>query len=275
MKSQSIISICALAVTISAASCNNEEKAEPGTKKMAIKEENITYTADGVTMNGFVAYDSGSTEKKPVVLVVPEWWGLNDYSKGRARQLAELGYLAMAVDLYGDGKTADNPDSAGKLAMPFYQNPAMAKTRFDAALAKIKTYSQAGDKVAAIGYCFGGAMVLTMAKLGDDLTAVVSFHGNLNVVPANKDLLKSKILVCHGEADSIVKKDEVDLFKKQMDSIGANYTFKTYPGAEHSFTNPNSTAMHQKFPNLPVGYNAAADTASWKDMKDFFGTIFK
>jgi dienelactone hydrolase len=275
MRSQSLIGICALAVAISASSCNNEEKSEPETKKMAIKEENITYTADGVTMNGFVAYDSTSTEKRPVVLVVHEWWGLNDYTKSRVRQLADLGYLAMAVDLFGNGKTADNPDSAGKLAMPFYQNPAMAKTRFDAALAKIKTYSQAGDKVAAIGYCFGGGMVLTMAKLGDDLTGVVSFHGNLNVVPANKDLLKSKILVCHGEADSIVKKEEVDLFKKQMDSIGANYTFKTYPGAEHSFSNPNSTAMHQKFPKLPIGYNAAADTASWKDMKDFFGTIFK
>jgi dienelactone hydrolase len=275
MKPQSFIGICAVAVALSAASCNSEEKTEPETKTRGIKEENITYTADGVTMNGYVAYDSGSTAKRPIVLVVPEWWGLNDYSKGRAKQLAELGYLAMAVDMYGDGKIANNPNDALKLAMPFYQNPAMAKTRFDAAMAKIKTYSQAGDKVAAIGYCFGGGMVLSMAKLGDDLTGVVSFHGNLNVVPANKDLLKSKILVCHGDADSIVKKGEVDLFRKQMDSIGANYTFKTYPGAEHSFTNPNATAMHQKFPALPVGYNAAADTASWKDMKEFFMTIFK
>jgi dienelactone hydrolase len=274
MKSQSFIGICAVTVALSAASCNSEEKTEPETKKTGIREENINYTADGVTMNGYVAYDSGSTEKRPVVLVVHEWWGQNDYSRGRAKQLAELGYLAMAVDMYGNGKTADNPDSAGKLAMPFYQNPAMAKTRFDAALAKIKTYPQAGDKVAAIGYCFGGGMVLTMAKLGDDLAGVVSFHGNLNVVPANKGLLKAKVLVCHGADDKFVQQAEVDIFKKQMDSIGASYTFKSYPGATHAFTNPNATPMGQKF-NLPIAYNATADTASWKDMKDFFGTIFK
>jgi len=221
-----------------------------------------------------VVYDSGSTEKRPVVLVVHEWWGQNDYPRMRAKQLAEMGYLAMAVDMYGNGKTVDNPDDAGKLAMPFYQNPGMAKTRFDAALAKIKTYPQAGDKVAAIGYCFGGGMVLSMAKLGDDLTGVVSFHGNLNVVPANKDLLKAKVLVCHGADDKFVQQAEVDQFKKQMDSIGASYTFKSYPGATHAFTNPNATAVGEKF-KIPIAYNAAADSASWKDMKDFFGTIFK
>jgi len=250
-------------------------KKEAETKTAGIKEENITYTADSVTMTGYVAYDSGSMEKRPVVLVVHEWWGQNDYPRMRAKQLAEMGYLAMAVDLYGNGKTADNPGDAMKLAGPFYGNPQMAKTRFDAALAKIKSYPQAGDKVAAIGYCFGGGMVLTMAKLGDDLAGVASFHGNLNIVPANKDLLKAKILVCHGADDTYVTPAEVAQFKKQMDSIGASYTFKSYPGAVHAFTNPNATAMHQKFPDLNVMYNAAADSASWKDMKEFFSTIFK
>ncbi|MDP4262352.1 MAG: dienelactone hydrolase family protein [Bacteroidota bacterium] len=273
MRSQSFLAVCIIAA-LSLSSCNSEEKKEPEMKKPAIKEENITYSSDGVTMNGYVAYDSSITGKRPVVLVIHEWWGLNDYSKSRAKQLAELGYLAMAIDLYGNGKTADNPDSAGKLAMPFYQHPDMAKSHFDAALAKIKTYPQAGDKVAAIGYCFGGGMALTMAKLGDDLTGVVSFHGNLMVVPANKDLLKAKILVCHGADDKFVQQPEVDRFKKQMDSIGANYTFKVYPGANHAFTNPNATALGQKF-NIPLAYNAAADSASWKDMKEFFGTIFK
>lgn len=275
MKHRSLLATCLLTAIIFFTSCNNEKTTNDETRQPGIKEENVKYTADSITMNGFIAYDSGSTEKRPVVLVVHEWWGLNDYAKSRARQLAELGYLAIAIDMFGNGKTADNPDDAGKLAMPFYQNTSMAKSRFDAALTKIKTYSQAdGDKVAAIGYCFGGAMVLSMAKLGDDLDGVVSFHGNLNVVPANKDLLKAKILVCQGGADPFVPEAEVNQFKKQMDSISADYTLKVYSGATHSFTNPNATAIGQKF-NIPIVYNATADSASWKDMKEFFGKIFK
>jgi dienelactone hydrolase len=267
--------ICVLAIAVCFISCNNEETTKEEAKPSGIKEENVEYTGDNTSMNGFVAFDSGSTEKRPVVLVVHEWWGLNEYPKMRAKQLAEMGYFAMAVDMFGNGKTADNPDDAGKLATPFYQNISMAKSRFDAALAKIKTYSQAdGDKVAAIGYCFGGAMVLSMAKLGDDLDGVVSFHGNLNVVPANKDLLKTKILVCHGGADPFVPQTEVNRFKKQMDSIGADYTFNTYPGATHAFTNPDATAIGEKF-KIPIAYNPAADSASWNDMKEFFDKIFK
>ena len=254
---------------------SNNSKAAPEMKEPKLKEENITYTGDSITMNGFVVYDENTEGARPAILVVHEWWGLNDYSKMRARELAKLGYIAMAVDMYGNGKQADNPDSAGKLATPFYMNPQMAKTRFDAALAKLISYSQADvNKTAAIGYCFGGAQVLNMAKLGDDLKGVVSFHGNLNVVPANKDLLKAQILVCHGAADPFVPQAEADQFKKQMDSIGAKYTFKTYEGATHAFTNPNATAIGEKF-NIPIKYNAAADSASWKDMKNFFDTIFK
>lgn len=276
MKLSAVIGICTAAVALTASSCNNEEKKESETSTPAhgIKQEMVSYSADGVTMNGYVAYDSATSEKRPVVLVVHEWWGQNDYSRGRARQLAEMGYLAMAVDMYGNGKTADNPDSAGALAGPFYKDPAMAKRRFDAALEKVKSLPQAGGRIAAIGYCFGGGMVLTMAKLGDDLAGVVSFHGNLNVVPARKELLKANVLVCHGADDTFVPQAEVDAFKKQMDSIGAAYTFKSYPGAVHAFSNPNATAMGEKF-KIPIAYNAAADTASWNDMKTFFAEIFK
>lgn len=240
-----------------------------------IKEENVSYTADGLTMNSFVAYDGSTDKKRPAVLVIPEWWGLNDYAKGRAKQLAELGYIAIAVDFYGNGKTADNPESAQKYAMPFYKNPQMAKLHFDAALNKLKSYAQTDTtKIAAIGYCFGGAQVLNMARLGEDLKGVVSFHGNLVGVPADKKLLKAKILVCHGEDDKFVKPEEVAAFKQQMDSIGADYTLKTYPGATHAFTNPNSTAVGEKF-KMPIAYNAAADTASWKEMRGFFDRIFQ
>lgn len=259
-------------------SCNNasdEKDADADTTTTPqLKEENISYTGDNTTMNGFLVYDENKQGTRPAVLVVHEWWGLNDYTKTRARQLAELGYIALAVDMYGNGKTADNPTDAGNLATPFYENPQMAKARFDAALEKIKTYPQTDtSKIAAIGYCFGGAQVINMAKLGDNLKGVVSFHGNLAVLPANKDLLKADILVCHAADDPFVPQAEVDIFKKQMDSIGASYTFKAYEGTTHAFTNPQATAYGEKF-NLPLRYNAAADSASWNDMKAFFEKIF-
>jgi dienelactone hydrolase len=271
--------------------CNNQSSSpSPGTdtttstsdsamketaKAPSLKEEDVTYTGNGVTMDGYVVYDANKEGKRPAVLVVPEWWGLVDYPKMRARKLAELGYIAMAIDMYGDGKVADNPGDAGKMAGPFYQNLKMTKSRFDAALAKLKTYSQADtSNIAAIGYCFGGGVVLNVARLGENLKGVVSFHGTLIGAPADKNLLKAKILVCHGMADQLVKADEVEKFKKQMDSVGADYMLKQYPNATHAFTNPASDENAKKF-NMPVKYNAGADSASWNDMKDFFARIFK
>ncbi|HEV8286056.1 MAG TPA: dienelactone hydrolase family protein [Chitinophagaceae bacterium] len=266
------------------AACNNQPStpsttADSTVKETArspnLKEENVTYTGDSTTMNGYVVYDSNKEGKRPAVLVIHEWWGLNDYPKMRARKLAELGYIAMALDLYGNGKTADNPTDAGKLSGLIYGNTQMAKARFDAALNKLKTYSQVDtNNIAAIGYCFGGAIVLNMARLGENLKGVVSFHGNLIGTPANKNLLRAKILVCHGADDPWVKPEEVAQFKKQMDSIGADYSVKDYPHAVHAFTNPNATAVGEKF-NIPIRYNGAADTASWNDMKDFFDRVLK
>ena len=253
-------------------SCNpgKEESKVP-----VVKENAVAYSGDTVNMQGFIAFDETSDKKRPVVLIVHEWWGLNDYVKNRARQLAEEGYFAMAVDMYGDGKTAPNPELAGKMALPFYMHPDMAKSRFDAALAKVKTFPQAdATKIAAIGYCFGGAQVLNMARLGEDLKGVVSFHGNLSGVPLEKEMLKAPVLVCHGDSDKFVMPEEVAKFKHEMDSIHADYAFKTYPGATHAFTNPAATEMGKKF-DIPIEYNAKADAASWKDMKDFFEKIFK
>ncbi len=262
-------SISAFAILLSSCS-NDDKKKEVEMKEPILKEEKVTYTSDSVTMNGFVVYDENIKGVRPAILVLHEWWGLNEYAKMRARELAKLGYIAMALDMYGDGKTADNPDAAGKLAGPFYEDPMMAKARFDAALNKLKTYSQAdANKLAAIGYCFGGTQVLNMANLGEDLKAVVSFHGGLKVVQPDKNTLKATILVCHGGADPFVPQEEVTQFRKQMDSINANYTFKIYEGSTHAFTNPDATAMGEKF-NIPIKYNAVADTASWNEMKSFF-----
>lgn len=269
-----------LSIIICVTACNNAsnskaDKTDSNTASPKYKEEAITYAGDNVPMNGFVVYDEGSSAKRPAILVVHEWWGQNDYARMRARELAKLGYVAMAVDIYGNGQTADNPDSAGKAAMPFYQNPAKAKERIDAAIARIKTYAQVDtNNIAAIGYCFGGGILLNTVRLGDQLKGIVSFHGSLVGTPADKNLLKSKILVCHGGADPFVPQKEVDLFKKQMDSIGASYTFKSYDNALHAFTNPEATETGKKF-NIPIAYNAAADTASWKDMQVFLTDLFK
>jgi dienelactone hydrolase len=240
-----------------------------------IKEENVTYRDDTTTLNGFVAFNENSTAKRPAVIVVPEWWGLTEYPKMRARQLAELGYVAMAVDFYGNGIIAGNPGDAQKFATPFYTNPALGKSRMDAALLKLKSYSQVDtNNIAAIGYCFGGSMVLNAAKLGENFKGVVSFHGGLAGMAPKKELLKASILVCHGEADSFVPKADVDQFKKSMDSIGADLTFKSYPNATHAFTNPGADEYAKKF-KMPIAYNSAADSASYNDMKSFFEKIFK
>ena len=267
------------------AACNNNSKTTASNsnstdtsmeKSIVIKSENVDYTGDGVTMKGFVAYNEALSSLRPVVLIVPEWWGIGDYTRSRAKQLAELGYLAFAVDFYGEGKSVDSPDEAGKLAGPFYAPGSnIAQKRFEAALAKIKTYPQADStKIAAIGYCFGGAMVLNMARIGEPLKGVVSFHGNLVGIPVKKELLKADILVCHGEIDQFVPATEVATFKKQMDSVGASYTFKSYANATHAFTNPMADEKAKKY-KMPIAYNAAADTASFNDMKIFFNKIFK
>ena len=238
-----------------------------------LKEEKISYTLDGKNYNDVVVYDDNLKGKRPAILVVPEWWGLNDYTKSRAKQLARLGYIAMAVDMYGDGKNAANPKEAQQFASTYYKNPALTKTRLDAAISQLKSYPQTdSSNMASIGYCFGGFVVLNAAKLGAGLKGVVSFHGGLTGVTPDKNVLKAKILVCHGGADEF-ENPHVAEFKKQMDAIGADYTFKVYPDASHAFSNPAATVNGEKF-NMPIRYNEAADIASWNDMKEFFKKLF-
>jgi dienelactone hydrolase len=247
---------------------------EPAFVSPKIKEQVVTYNSDGITFKSYVAYDENISGKRPAILVIPEWWGLNEYARHRARQLAGLGYIAMAVDMYGDGKTASNPQEAQAFTKPFYSDPQLAKARLDEAIIQIrKNKFTDADNIAAIGYCFGGNVVLNAAKLGADLKGVVSFHGGLGGAPADKKLLKSKILVCNGEADNFVSQQSILDFKHSMDSIGANYQFRSYADATHAFTNPDATKTGKQF-NMPIEYNAAADEASWNDMKTFFLDLF-
>jgi len=238
-----------------------------------VKTDSVSVPADTTTMKCFVAYDENKSGARPIVLIVPEWWGLTDFTKAKAKQIAELGYFAMIVDMYGNGRIANDPKTAGNSAGPFYKNQQLATGRIKAALEKAKTYTQADtSKTAAIGFCFGGTMVLNAATLGTDLDGVVSFHGGLEGVKPSKDL-KSKILVCHGAADPFVPAKDVAVFKKQFDNAGVAYTFKEYPDAVHAFTNPDADQYAQKF-KIPVGYNVEADKNSWNDMKAFFAAIW-
>jgi dienelactone hydrolase len=231
-----------------------------------IKEETVTYTSGGVTLKGFMAYDERAKGKRPAVLVVPEWWGLNEYAKMRARELAGLGYIAMAVDMFGNGAVAADPKQAQEYTKPFYQDPELAKTRLDAAMEKLKENPQVDPgRIAAIGYCFGGYVVMNAAKLGANLNGVVSFHGGYGGAPVEKNLLKANLLICQGAIDKYAPLKAADAFVHQLDSIGAHYTFKVYP---------NATKLGQEF-NLSISYNAAADKASWNDMKVFLAGIFK
>ena len=278
MKRYTLISVCCFAFALLLVSCtnedNNKEADKTEVKTPKIKEETVTYSIDSLNMNNYVAFDENVEGKRPAVLVIHEWWGLNDYTKRRAKMLAELGYVAMAVDMYGNGRIGNDPGAAQNLAMPYYQHPDMAKKIFDRAVEELKKNPNVDQtKMAGIGYCFGGGMLLNFARMGEPLNGIVSFHGSLLGTPANKDLTKAEILICHGEADSFVNA-EVAPFKKQMDSIGKSYTFKSYPGATHAFTNPDATETGKKF-KMPIEYNAAADSASWNDMKEFFGRIFK
>jgi dienelactone hydrolase len=207
--------------------------------------------------------------------VVPEWWGLNDYTKMRVRKLAELGYIAMATDLFGDGKIASNPTEAQQFTGPFYKDPTLVKGLLDVALTKLMKYSQAdANNIAAIGYCFGGFVALNYAKLGADMKGVVSFHGGMGGVPVDKMLMKAKVLVCQGGSDKFVSQKDVDKFKYQLDSIGISNTVRVYANATHAFTNPDATVTGKKF-NMPIEYNPQADKDSWNDMKMFFEKIFK
>jgi dienelactone hydrolase len=246
-----------------------------GVPKPQIKEETVTYSANGVTLKGFIAYDENIKGKRPAILVVHEWWGLNDYARMRVRKLAELGYIALAADMFGNGKTASNPAEAQEFATPYYKDPTLSKSMLDAALKKLLEYNQTDPKnVAAIGYCFGGFIVLNYAKLGADLKGVVSFHGGLGGVPVDKKLLKARVLICHGASDKFVSQKDAENLKHKLDSIGVDNTLKIYPNATHAFTNPDATETGKKF-NMPIEYNADADRDSWNDMKVFFEMIFR
>lgn len=244
--------------------------------KAEVVMEDINYTQDGTVMKGVIAYDSSMKGQRPGILVVHEWWGHNNYARKRARMLAEQGYTALAVDMYGNGKQASHPEDAGQFSSAVAGNLPLAKSRFEAAeniLKKHKTVDP--DKIAAIGYCFGGGVVLQMARMGVDLDAVVSFHGSLaTTIPAKKDMIKARVRVFNGEADPFVKPEQIEAFKSEMKNANVDFDFVNYPDAKHSFTNQDADSYGKKF-NLPLAYNKKADEDSWSKTLSLFKETFK
>ena len=261
--------ITALAMALSIASAN-----------ASVVTRDVDYEHNGVKLRGYLAYDDSKVKdgKIPGVLIVHEWWGLNDYVKGRAVQVAQLGYVAFALDMYGAGVVAGDPQGAGKLAGQFYGKPLMAE-RAQAGLDQLLATGLVDpSRVAAIGYCFGGSTAQALAYSGAPLAGIVSFHGGL--IPASADAVaknKAKFLICHGALDPSAKPEEITAYLKSMNEAKFDYKFVQYAGARHAFTNPGADAKAEAFPQMKgfIGYSPTADRRSWEDMRSFFAEIFK
>lgn len=235
----------------------------------------LVYSAGELPLKGYLAYPAGVTGKRPGVLVVHEWWGLNDYVRKRARMLAQLGYVALAVDMYGEGKSTEHPEDAKKFMMEVVSQGDASARRFAAAKAALVTDPHVDpDKIAAIGYCFGGAVVLGAARRGEDLDLVASFHGNYattSPMPANA--FEGKLFIAHGAADSFVPEAQAEALKRELDAAGADYEFVSYEGAKHGFTNPDADRLAQKG-GLDVAYDTDADARSWQRLVELLAQVF-
>lgn len=247
-----------------------------GAAHAAIKEEPVEYKDKDTTMKGVVVYDDASPARRPGILVVHEWWGITPHVREEARRLAGSGYTAFVVDMYGDGKTADNPKDAGALAGSVRKDPAVMRSRFEAAQETLGRHATVdGKKVGAIGFCFGGSVVLDMARSGAPLAGVAAFHAGLDPAGprASAGKVGGKVLVLNGAADPFIKPESVTAFREEMDAAKADFKYVNYPEAMHAFTNPEATAKGKEF-NLPLRYDAEADRQSKAEMAVFFSTLF-
>lgn len=237
-----------------------------------VRTKVVDYTVGGVPLQGLIAWDDAAHGKRPGVLVVHEWWGHNEHARAQARRLAEAGYVGFALDMYGKGKLATHPDDAMKFVTEATKDPAVLGARFDAALAELKKDPHVDPaRVGAIGYCFGGTVVLSRARLGADLDVVASFHGGLGGLPPVKPgAVKARVLVYTGGADPMIPASQVEAFRKDMADAGANVEIVTYPGAKHGFTNPDAGTFGMD----ALAYDAAADRESWAAMIKAFKGAF-
>ena len=251
----------------------------PGVTEVAaaVVTKPVAYEQGGANLEGYLAYDDAlaTAGSLPGVLVVHEWWGLNDYVKGRAVQLAKLGYVAFALDMYGPGRATEDPKVAGELAGQFYGKPLMAERARAGLDQLLRTGFVDPHRVAVVGYCFGGAVAQALAYSGAPVAGVVVFHGSLIPLPAAQaPAVKARFLICHGALDPFTKPEAIQAFKASLDAAKVDYQFIYYSGALHAFTNPDADRISQQAGLAGIGYNAAADRRSWRAAQDFLSDLF-
>jgi dienelactone hydrolase len=239
----------------------------------AIKTKEVEYRQGETKLQGFFAWDDAVKGRRPGVLVVHEWWGHNEHARNQAKRLAEAGYVGFALDMYGKGKVTTHPKDAEAFMNEATKDASVLPARFNAALEQLKRNPKVDPKkIAAIGYCFGGAVVLGMARSGLDLAAVASFHGLLATqTPAEPGKVRARILVQTGEDDPMIPAAQVEAFKSEMMAAGAKFDVISYPGVKHSFTNPHADAAGM----AALAYNADADQKSWAKMLEMFQEVFR
>ncbi len=242
------------------------------TSHAAIKTETVEYKEGSTTLEGFIAYDDAAKGKRPGVVIVHDWMGLADYSKGRAKQLAELGYVAFAADIYGKGVRPKNQDEAKTQAMKYKGDRPLMRARAKAAFETLKNNPKVdSNKMLAMGYCFGGTTAIEMALSGLPLKGVVSFHGGLDFPSLATDTknIHAPILILHGAVDPNVPPEQVSAFTKALEQNKIDYEFVAYAGAVHAFTEKNAG----NDPSKGAAYNEKADKRSFQAMKDFFQEV--
>ena len=245
--------------------------------RAAVREVPVTYKDGETTLKGFVVHDDAKKGKHPGIILVHEWWGITKHMHNEARRFAREGYTVLIADMYGDAKTADNPKDAGALSGSVIKNPEVMKSRFNAARETLaKQPSVDPSRIGAAGYCFGGAVVINMARAGADLAAVAGFHASLglNTPAPAPGTVKAKVLVLNGADDPFVKPEQYEALKKDMAAAQADYRVVEYPGAVHAFTNPEATALGKKF-NLPLRYDAKANKAAKAQADRLFAATLK
>ena len=233
-----------------------------------MKTETVNYQAKNIDLKGYVAFPDA--DNAPLVLIAHTWAGKDEFVHQRAEDLAALGYVGFAVDMYGNGKVGADTAENESLMTPLVSDRDMLKDRIVSALNYGKSLPGVdSSRVAAIGYCFGGLVVLDLARSGEDLSGVVSFHGLLMPSDISEKGIKAKVLVLHGERDPMVPLDMVDTFQKEMTEAEADWQLHSYGGTYHAFTNPDAND-----PNLGTQFNKSANDRSWQSMKNFFAEIF-
>ena len=269
-------------IAASLIACKSENKNKEKETVEAVQKENpikiigeeIAYESDTTLLRGYIAHNDALKINRPGIIVVHEWWGHDDFAREKADELAEMGYVALAVDMYGEGKKAAHPEEAMAFSSSVMKNFDTAKQRFMAAVETLKADENVDpNQISAIGFCFGGSVALSMANAGLDLDAVAVFHSGLELPVMPSENLKAKLLIQNGAEDMMITDQQVNEFKAQLEAVDADYKYIAYDGVKHSFTNKDADSLAKKY-ELPLAYDKEATEKSWENMKALFEKVY-